>query len=276
MSIMKGKNIFDVSGKVVLITGAGSGLGEGYALTFGEAGSTVVCAGRNQARLEKTVEEIRSGGGTARALTVDVTDLDSVKALVAAVEAEFGRIDVLVNNAGYENIQPFTEVTAQVYDDIMNVNLKGVFFTAQEVAKVMKRTGGGKIINIGSLGSYIGLAESSVYCATKGGVIQLSKTMAIELGEFNIQVNCLAPGYFITPMTQPFYDDPDPPPPVGDQPGPGRAGDLPGLCGQQLCDGRDHQGGRRLAGQLIHQKSYNGKEMSNESGTVLRDSGRAV
>lgn len=208
MSVMNGKNIFDVSGKVVLITGAGSGLGEGYALTFGEAGSTVVCAGRNKERLDKTVREIQAGGGTAKSITVDVTDLDSVKALVAAVEAEFGRIDVLVNNAGYENIQPFTEVTAQVYDDIMNVNLKGVFFTAQEVAKVMKRTGGGKIINIGSLGSYIGLAESSVYCATKGGVIQLSKTMAIELGEFNIQVNCLAPGYFITPMTQPFYDDP--------------------------------------------------------------------
>ena len=129
MSVMNGKNIFDVSGKVVLITGAGSGLGEGYARSVGVAGATLICAGRNQARLEKTAEEIRSNGGTARALTVDVTDLDSVKYLVAAVEAEFGRIDVLVNNAGYENIQPFTEVTAQVYDDIMNVNLKGVFFT---------------------------------------------------------------------------------------------------------------------------------------------------
>lgn len=209
MSIMNGKNIFDVSGKVVLITGAGSGLGEGYALTFGEAGSVVICAGRNKERLDKTVREIQANGGTAKSIPVDVTDLDSIKSLVGAAEAEFGRIDVLVNNAGYENIQPFTEVTDQVYDDIMNVNLKGVFFTAQEVAKVMKRTGGGKIINIGSLGSYIGLAESSVYCATKGGVIQLSKTMAIELGEFNIQVNCLAPGYFITPMTQPFYDDPE-------------------------------------------------------------------
>lgn len=209
MSLLKGKNLFDVSGKVVLITGAGSGLGEGYAQAFGESGATVICAGRNKDRLEDTVRKITESGGTARAFTVDVTDLDSIKALVAAVEAEYGRIDVLVNNAGYENIQPFLEVTPQVYDDIMNVNLKGVFFVAQEVARVMKDHGGGKIINIGSLGSYIGLAESSVYCSTKGGVVQLTKTMAIELGPFHIQVNCLAPGYFITPMTQPFYDDPE-------------------------------------------------------------------
>lgn len=208
MGVLNGKNIFDVSGKVVLITGAGSGLGEGYALTFGEAGATVICAGRNKERLDKTVREIEMNGGKARAFRTDVTDIASIRALVAAIVDDYGRIDVLVNNAGYENIQPFTEVTPEVYDVIMNVNLKGVFFAAQEVAKAMKRTGGGKIINIGSLGSFIGLAESSVYCATKGGVIQLSKTMALELGEFHIQVNCLAPGYFITPMTQPFYDDP--------------------------------------------------------------------
>lgn len=208
MSLMNGTNLFDVSGKVVLITGAGSGLGEGYALAFGESGSIVICAGRNKARLDGTVQQIVENGGTAKAYTVDVTDLNSIQALAAAIVADYGRIDVLVNNAGCENIQPFTEVTPQVYDDIMNVNMKGAFFVAQEVAKVMKTNGGGKIINIGSLGSFIGLAESSVYCSTKGGVIQLTKTMAIELGEFNIQVNCLAPGYFITPMTQPFYDDP--------------------------------------------------------------------
>lgn len=209
MSIMNGKNIFDVSHKIVLITGAGSGLGEGYAHIFAEAGATVICAGRNQERLDQVVSEIQADGGSAKAYTVDVTETQSIKSLIADVIRDFGRIDVLVNNAGYENIQPFTEVTPEIYDDIMNVNLKGVFFVAQETAKVMKENRGGKIINIGSLGSYIGLAESSVYCSTKGGVIQLTKTMAIELGEYNIQVNALAPGYFITPMTQPFYDDED-------------------------------------------------------------------
>ena len=203
-----GPDIFDVSGKIVLITGAGSGLGAGYALTFGKYGAVVACAGRNMERLEKTVSAITKAGGKAKAYTADVTNMESIRNLVDSVVADFGRIDVLVNNAGYENIQPFLEVTPEVYDDIMAVNMKGAFFTAQEAARAMKKTGGGKIINIGSLGSYIGLAESSVYCSTKGGILQLTKTMALELGEYNIQVNALAPGYFITPMTQPFYDDP--------------------------------------------------------------------
>lgn len=205
---MDTNKLFDVSGKIVLITGAGSGLGAGYARTFGKAGSIVCCAGRNMGRLEETVAAIEAEGGKAKAFRVDVTDLDSIKALVKAITDEYGRLDVLVNNAGYENIQPFLEVTPEVYDDIMNVNLKGAFFMAQEAAKVMKENGGGKIVNIGSLGSHIGLAESSVYCSTKGGIIQMTKTMALELGEYNIQVNAISPGYFITPMTQPFYDDP--------------------------------------------------------------------
>ncbi|MDO4960584.1 MAG: glucose 1-dehydrogenase [Eubacteriales bacterium] len=205
---MAASKIFDVADKIVLITGAGSGLGQGYALTFGGAGAVVACAGRKMAALEETVKAIEAAGGRAKAFQADVTDRASIAALVKAVTDEYGRLDVLVNNAGYENIQPFLEVTPEVYDDIMSVNMKGAFFMAQEAARAMKETGGGKIINIGSLGSYIGLAESSVYCSTKGGIIQLTKTMALELGEFNIQVNALAPGYFITPMTQPFYDDP--------------------------------------------------------------------
>ncbi len=206
---MSKENIFDVTGRIVLITGAGSGLGAGYAETFGKYGAVVACAGRNMERLEKVVAGITEAGGRAKAYRADVTDMDSIRALIASVTADFGRLDVLVNNAGYENIQPFLEVTPEVYDDIMAVNMRGAFFTAQEAARAMRKTGGGKIINIGSLGSFIGLAESSVYCSTKGGIIQLTKTMAIELGPYHIQVNAIAPGYFITPMTQPFYDDPD-------------------------------------------------------------------
>ena len=206
---MDTKKLFDTSGKIVLITGAGSGLGEGYALTFGDAGATVICAGRNMERLNKTVQSIEEAGGKAKAYQVDVSDNASIHELVSAICADFGRIDVLVNNAGYENIQPFLEVSPEVYDDIMSVNMKGAFFVAQEVAKVMKENGGGKIINIGSLGTFIGLPESSVYCSTKGGIGQLTKTMALELGKYNIQVNAIAPGYFVTPLTQPFYDDPE-------------------------------------------------------------------
>ena len=209
MNILQGKNVFDVTGKVVIVTGAATGLGEGYAHIFAESGCKVACADINIAEAENTAADIRSQGGEAQAFRVDVTKRESIKTMVEEVLRTYGRSDVLVNNAGVEHIEPFTEVSEEHYDFITSVNLKGVFFTAQETAKAMKKNGGGKIINIGSLGSYIGLAESSVYCTTKGGVIQMSQTLSIELGPDNIQVNCVAPGYFITPMTQPFYDDPE-------------------------------------------------------------------
>lgn len=209
MNILQGKDIFDVKDKVVLVTGAATGLGEGYAHIFAESGCKVACADINKAKVEQTAEDIKSQGGEATAFYVDVTQQESIDRMIQGILDAYGRIDVLVNNAGVEHIEPFLEVSEKHYDFITGVNLKGVFFVAQAAAKVMKEQGCGKIINIGSLGSYIGLAESSVYCTTKGGVIQMSKTLSIELGPDNIQVNCIAPGYFITPMTQPFYDDPE-------------------------------------------------------------------
>ena len=207
MNILNGQNLFDVSGKVVLITGAATGLGEGYAHIFAESGCKVACADIQFEKVCQTAEDICAQGLEAKAFEVDVTSQKSIRKMAAEILETYGRIDVLVNNAGVEHIEPFTDVSEEHYDFITSVNLKGVFFVAQEIAKIMQKQGGGKIINIGSLGSYIGLAESSVYCTTKGGVIQMSKTMSIELGPDNIQVNCVAPGYFITPMTQPFYDD---------------------------------------------------------------------
>ena len=200
---------FDISGKVVLVTGAGNGLGAGYARIFAGAGCKVVCADINEEAAAATAAAIREAGGQALPLFADVTDRQSIEELCDRIEEAYGPIDVLVNNAGVEDVAPFLEVTEAQYDKIHGVNLRGVFFTGQTVARRMAARGRGKIINIGSLGSYIGLSESSVYCSTKGGVVQLSKTMAIELAPYNIQVNCVAPGYFITPMTQEFFDDPD-------------------------------------------------------------------
>lgn len=208
LSILQGKNPFDIRDKVVLITGAGSGLGKGYALVFGEAGCKVVCTGTNQENVNQTVNEIRASGGEAKAFFSDITNTQTMRIMIDDIVATYGKIDILINNAGTEIAEPFFDVTPEHFDKINNVNIKGVFFVAQAVAEKMKSAGGGKIINIGSLGSYIGLAESSVYCSTKGAVIQLSKTLALELAQYNIQVNCIAPGYFITPMTQPFFDDP--------------------------------------------------------------------
>lgn len=209
MNVLDGKNLFSVKDKIVLVTGSATGLGEGYAHIFAESGAKVACADIDVEGVKATAEDIMAQGGTAKSYRLDVTKQESIRETIAKIVEDFGRIDVLVNNAGVEHIEPYVDVTPEHYDFITGVNLKGVFFVGQEVAKVMKKQEGGKIINIGSLGSYIGLAESSVYCSTKGGVIQMSKTMSIELGPDNIQVNCVAPGYFITPMTKPFYDDRD-------------------------------------------------------------------
>lgn len=203
-----GKNIFDVTGKVVIVTGAGTGLGESYAQAFGEMGATVVCAGRTQSTLERAAAAIRKNGGEAIGLSVDVTDPNAIRHFMKQVQAQTGGVDVLVNNAGAEIVEDFLSVTPEHFDAIIGVNLKGAYFMAQAAAEAMKERGG-KMINIGSLGSYIGLAESSVYCSSKGAIVQLTKTMAIELAKYNIQVNAIAPGYFVTPMTQQFYDDPE-------------------------------------------------------------------
>ena len=200
------KNRFDVAGKSVLITGAGSGLGLGYAKAFAEAGSLVFLAGRHKVKLLQALKQIHAEDGQMEAVVLDVTSQESIDEGIKTILRQCGRLDVLINNAGYEQVGDFTQVTEEQYDHIMAVNLKGAYFMGQAAAKAMQKTGG-KIINIGSLGSFIGLKESSVYCASKGGIVQLTKTMALELGKYGIQVNCLAPGYFVTPMTQKFYDD---------------------------------------------------------------------
>ena len=202
------KNYFDVAGKYAVVTGASSGLGRQFALCLAEQGCNVAIAARRVERLEEVKKEVEAYGVKCLVLPCDVTDTEQIRNSVDKVVKEFGRIDILINNAAASFATPVVETTDDQWYNVMKTNVDGVFFFAREVGKVMIAQNYGKIINIGSLGSYIGLEESSVYCSTKGGVIQLSKTMAIELGPYHIQVNCLAPGYFITPMTQPFYDDP--------------------------------------------------------------------
>lgn len=208
-AILENKNLFDVSGKVVLITGAGSGLGKGYAHVFAEAGSTVICTDQYPETAQITADGITADGGKAKAYLMDVRDNDCVNSMVDRFIEEFGRIGVLVNNAGVECAEPFLDVTPEHFDMIFNVNLRGGFFVAQTVAKKMAEKGGGKIINIASLASHIGIAESTVYTASKGAVLLYTKALALEMIKYNVQVNTISPGYYRTPLTEPFLDDPE-------------------------------------------------------------------
>ncbi|BBN97561.1 SDR family NAD(P)-dependent oxidoreductase [Sporolactobacillus terrae] len=202
-------SLFRIKGKTALVTGAGRGLGRGYAIALGRAGCKCICVGRSLDDLIETKQIIEQEQGDAEAVVLDVTQFNRLKAAVDQIEECFGAIDVLVNNAGTEIAEPFLEVTEDHYDAIMDVNLKAVFFLTQAAAGKMKTRKQGKIINIGSLGSVIGLPGSSVYCSSKGAITQLTKTAALELAPYGIQVNAIFPGYFLTEMTQPFFNDPE-------------------------------------------------------------------
>jgi NAD(P)-dependent dehydrogenase (short-subunit alcohol dehydrogenase family) len=204
---MSESSLFRIKGKIVLVTGAGRGLGRGYAVALGRAGCKCICIGRTLEDLNETKRMIEQEQGLAETIVLDITQFNQLKEAVDQIEKRFGPIDILVNNAGTEIAEPFLEVKEAHYDTIMDVNLKAVFFLAQAVARKMKVRKRGKIINIGSLGSVIGLVGSSVYCSSKGAITQLTKTAALELAPYGIQVNAIFPGYFLTEMTQPFFDD---------------------------------------------------------------------
>lgn len=204
---MNYRQLFDLSGKVAVVTGAGQGLGKGYSLALAGAGAVVACVGRNSAKLAETAEQIKKAGGTARVLTADIARLTDIESTMKTIVDEFGHLDILVNNAGTEIPKKIMEVTPEDYDTIMAVNLKGVYFASQAALKYMIPSRQGKIINAGSLASHIGLAEATVYSASKGGILQLTKALAVEMAVHNIQVNAIGPGYFRTQMTESFFQD---------------------------------------------------------------------
>jgi NAD(P)-dependent dehydrogenase (short-subunit alcohol dehydrogenase family) len=200
-------SLFSLEGKVALVTGAGRGIGQGIAVGLAAAGAKIACAARTRSQLDETVSTIEKNGGQALAIELDVSDLTSVESSVETALEHFDQIDVLVNNAGMNIREPIEEVTEDHFDQIVGVNLKGLYFLTQSTIKHMQSRKQGKIINIGSLTTGYALAKVSVYTATKGAVGQLTKVQAVEFGEHNIQVNAICPGFVVTPLTEKLWAD---------------------------------------------------------------------
>jgi len=197
----------DLAGRVALVTGASSGLGAQFAKTLSVAGAAVVLAGRRVERLKALRAEIEAAGGDAHVLALDVTDLDSIKSAVAHAETEMGSIDILINNSGVSTSQKLTEVSADDYDFVMDTNVRGAFFVAQEVGKRMlgRARGstpgtftGGRIVNIASMAGLRVLSQIGVYSMSKAAVIHMTRAMALEWGRYGINVNAICPGYIDT------------------------------------------------------------------------------
>ena len=195
--------------RVAIVTGAASGIGKAIANRFAAEGALVIIADKNQSAIPPAIEDIKAGGGQTAGIAVDVTDRPQIQAFMSEVVETYGRIDILVNNAGITRYRPFLTASAEDWDLVLNVDLKGVFFCVQAAAPHMIRQACGKIVNISSaLGTGTtphntagSPAGSSAYASAKAGVIQLTKTLARELGPHGINVNCVAPGTFLTPLT---------------------------------------------------------------------------
>jgi 2-dehydro-3-deoxy-D-gluconate 5-dehydrogenase len=193
---------FDLKGRVAVVTGGNGGIGLGMGRGLAEAGAAVVVAARNREKSLRAVAELRGLGGEAEALEVDVADEGSVEALVKATLARFGRLDILVNNAGMNIRKPVESLALGEWRQVIDINLTSAFLASRSCHPVMKKQGGGKVINIGSMMSIFGAGFAPAYAASKGGMVQLTKAMAAGWAADNIQVNAVLPGWIDTELTQ--------------------------------------------------------------------------
>ena len=193
--------MFDLNGKVALVTGGNGGIGLGMALGLAKAGATVVVAARNAEKSAAAVEALRATGSESFALAADVTDEASVVALFDAIAQRCGRLDILVNNAGTTVRKPVDQLSLTEWNSVMDTNLTSAFLCCRAAYPLMQRAGGGKIVNIGSMASIFGMPYAPAYGASKGGIVQLTKAMAASWAKDGIQVNAVLPGWIQTDLT---------------------------------------------------------------------------
>lgn len=198
---------FRLDGRVAIVTGGSRGIGLAIAKAYADAGAHVVLSARTEATLAAAVAEIEVADGSAEHVAFDMADIDASRALVEQVIAAHGKLDILVNNAGLNFREAATDVSAEHFDRVHAVNLRGPLFLAQAAGKAMLARDGGKIINIASLSSFLGLAKLTSYATSKAALLQMTRVMASEWAEGNVQVNAIAPGFIVTDLNRHLWDN---------------------------------------------------------------------
>jgi 2-deoxy-D-gluconate 3-dehydrogenase len=194
--------MFDLTGKIALVTGGNGGIGLGMARGLGQAGATVIIVGRNAEKSASALRELQSIGVRAESLPADLTDEAGVQRVFARVQDRYGRLDILVNNAGSTVRKPPQDFTLDEWNQVMDVNLTSVFLCCRAAHPLMVKAGAGKIINIGSIMSIVAAPYAPAYCASKGGIVQFTRSIALAWAKDHIQANAVLPGWIDTEMTR--------------------------------------------------------------------------
>jgi len=194
-----------LAGKSAVITGGGTGIGQAIALAFAREGAQVAVAGRRKEKLDETLHLLQQAGCSALALECDVTKAADTQRVVKSAEDAFGKVNVLVNNAGALSVSTVENITEEDWDRVMATNVKGPFLMSRAALPAMRRAGGGSIINVGSVLGIVAIRDRAAYCASKGGVSMLTKAMALDHAQDNIRVNCVCPSIVESDMTRNLF-----------------------------------------------------------------------